>query len=349
MTIKNITSGFKACGIYPFNPNAIPDEAFKPSDVTYREPDAADNTVQNDAAESDALTQALIQPQPTETATSQKESTLENSNPKVPEKPISKSSEKSKSKSPGKTNSKSPEESTTSGEASVSNNIVTPSNVSNNTKTPTNSGSSLRECELFSTPKIRKSTRRTYKKAINAEARILTRELFGDSEPSEDDGSDIDFDVEPVPAKKKKTAPAPPQRNFLKELNKKFEKMGKRLDEPKGRKKPGAPAKKNKISNPNQKESKPVKLTEIADQSKAGPRTSKAVVGKSKAESRKVVKKPIAKPSPAAKNESWYCFLCHEDVQRDMRKCDVCASYVHEECAGLTQYDLEVFVCPNCD
>ena len=34
MTESNIRSGFKACGIYPYNPAAIPEEAFLPSEVT---------------------------------------------------------------------------------------------------------------------------------------------------------------------------------------------------------------------------------------------------------------------------------------------------------------------------
>ena len=34
MTIPNIQSGFRKCGIFPFNGNAIPDHAFAPGDVT---------------------------------------------------------------------------------------------------------------------------------------------------------------------------------------------------------------------------------------------------------------------------------------------------------------------------
>ena len=34
MTISNIQSGFRKCGIFPFDGNAIPDHAFAPSDVT---------------------------------------------------------------------------------------------------------------------------------------------------------------------------------------------------------------------------------------------------------------------------------------------------------------------------
>lgn len=34
MTHSNITSGFKATGLYPFNPQAIPETAFAPSILT---------------------------------------------------------------------------------------------------------------------------------------------------------------------------------------------------------------------------------------------------------------------------------------------------------------------------
>jgi len=37
MTPMNVINGFKATGIYPFNKNAIPPEAFAPSDITFRE------------------------------------------------------------------------------------------------------------------------------------------------------------------------------------------------------------------------------------------------------------------------------------------------------------------------
>lgn len=34
MTFNNITSGFKATGLFPFNPDIIPEEAFAPSTLT---------------------------------------------------------------------------------------------------------------------------------------------------------------------------------------------------------------------------------------------------------------------------------------------------------------------------
>ncbi|XP_068086296.1 uncharacterized protein [Anabrus simplex] len=46
MNLSNISSGFRATGIYPFDRTAIPEEAFAPSSVTHREEehDVEDNT-----------------------------------------------------------------------------------------------------------------------------------------------------------------------------------------------------------------------------------------------------------------------------------------------------------------
>lgn len=46
--------------------------------------------------------------------------------------------------------------------------------------------------------------------------------------------------------------------------------------------------------------------------------------------------------------ESWYCSACKEDVLKDMRLCSVCLTYFHEECVGLTKDDKTLFICPNC-
>ncbi|CAH0551040.1 unnamed protein product [Brassicogethes aeneus] len=46
--------------------------------------------------------------------------------------------------------------------------------------------------------------------------------------------------------------------------------------------------------------------------------------------------------------ESWYCKVCRENVEKDMRLCSVSLVYFHEECVGLTKADKIVFVCPDC-
>lgn len=47
--------------------------------------------------------------------------------------------------------------------------------------------------------------------------------------------------------------------------------------------------------------------------------------------------------------ESWFCHICEEDRVEDMRLCDTCGKYVHEQCVGLTQEDKGPFICPICE
>lgn len=53
-------------------------------------------------------------------------------------------------------------------------------------------------------------------------------------------------------------------------------------------------------------------------------------------------------PKKQKVKESWYCFVCNKDEVKDMRMCNLCGKYVHEECVGLTKGDKDVFVCPQC-
>lgn len=47
--------------------------------------------------------------------------------------------------------------------------------------------------------------------------------------------------------------------------------------------------------------------------------------------------------------ESWYCHLCKTDRVSDMRLCNQCSRYVHEECEGLTKHDkIQFFQCSYC-
>ncbi|CAG9772060.1 unnamed protein product [Ceutorhynchus assimilis] len=47
--------------------------------------------------------------------------------------------------------------------------------------------------------------------------------------------------------------------------------------------------------------------------------------------------------------EKWYCHVCDEDEVANMRLCNMCLRYVHEDCVGLTVKDKEsFFICPSC-
>lgn len=53
-------------------------------------------------------------------------------------------------------------------------------------------------------------------------------------------------------------------------------------------------------------------------------------------------------PAEPSKNESWFCPACKKDTKLDMRMCVLCATWYHEICVGLSDNDLEDFLCPNC-
>ena len=44
----------------------------------------------------------------------------------------------------------------------------------------------------------------------------------------------------------------------------------------------------------------------------------------------------------------WYCPICTENTISDMRKCEICQTWFHEECVGITKSD-DGFLCPDCD
>ena len=69
MTMANIQSGFRKCGIYPFNKDAIPEYAFAPSDVTHMDATATDDgatpqpSISQDASPSQPSTSQQAPPQ----------------------------------------------------------------------------------------------------------------------------------------------------------------------------------------------------------------------------------------------------------------------------------------------
>lgn len=48
-------------------------------------------------------------------------------------------------------------------------------------------------------------------------------------------------------------------------------------------------------------------------------------------------------------DSSWYCHGCKLDTVADMRQCKECLKWYHEDCVGLTKEDRELFMCPDCN
>lgn len=60
---------------------------------------------------------------------------------------------------------------------------------------------------------------------------------------------------------------------------------------------------------------------------------------------RKQIKKMNNKEND--ETEDWYCHACHENQKLDMRQCNDCKKWYHEDCVGLTKDDSE-FICSSC-
>lgn len=75
----------------------------------------------------------------------------------------------------------------------------------------------------------------------------------------------------------------------------------------------------------------------------------KETVVPAKKTTKKSSKQGLKKAQASKSKESWFCEICCKNVVKDMRKCDTCYKYVHEECVGLTEEDKGPFTCPNCD
>nr|CAI5825176.1 unnamed protein product [Callosobruchus analis] len=46
---------------------------------------------------------------------------------------------------------------------------------------------------------------------------------------------------------------------------------------------------------------------------------------------------------------SWFCRACDEERVSDMRLCNRCKTWYHEDCVGLTKQDKDVFFCQECE
>ncbi|GFO42856.1 tigger transposable element-derived protein 1-like [Plakobranchus ocellatus] len=85
-------------------------------------------------------------------------------------------------------------------------------------------------------------------------------------------------------------------------------------------------------------------LFESNTNSKSGKGKGKGV-GKGKGKKSKGSK---AKPTIKDSEEEWFCPGCGENEQEDMRRCESCGVWYHENYVGLTKDD-DTFVCPQCD
>lgn len=313
MTHSNITSGFKATGLYPYNPQAIPETAFAPSILT-EVPAPADGEQRTRELESPSILSEVLMPDFVE----ENENYARQNTPEADGRSLSNPSNnlpadvgKENVPLPDYSRSKTPEPST-----SFRSPAKFLSEVSPNQQTPSQSpakrsyyrqiyGTSSSDSEedvplarlnrgkdqiksgfhdLMPTPaKVQERTPSARRKAINYRGTPVTKDLF----EKYNEGKKIN-------AGNKNT------------LQKKKENKGKRGDS----------------------ENSKIKKTEKANKRKSSRGSTRT-------------------KDAADTQESWYCHACEENHKNDMRQCSKCFKWYHEECVGLTVDDSDDFVCPG--
>lgn len=275
VTPQNISSGFSSTGIYPFNPQAIPEEAFAPSILTER-PQLQDNQQQRE-----------VFPEPGPSGCQKKifQISVETTPPsKIIQ---SHKSTKPRQKRPQKTDTWSSSSDSSEDEISL---------YSSDTLSKT-----------FSSEEERAANKKTSAKVESTKS-IMVKDAIQNTEIVKKQG------------------------NIMKESME-----GKESED-------GEISFTEMLETPYKD---PVKTT-----NRRKAINSKALVVKKAVFKEKIVTKKTTSKNKTVKSkqnkEAWYCKLCREDVQKDMRLCSMCAVYVHEECVGLTKSDKLVFICPDC-
>lgn len=182
-----VSVGFRACGIYPFDPSVIPEEAFLPSSVT-------DNRYTGDVSPIGPVN-PLVNTQ---------EQNLDPSPTNVSQVNLSTSSHVSPAHSAG-----------TPIVPPATNSAVTPMPIMPENNLPS---SDLRS--ILRTPTINKTVRKRAR-AINCRAVVINKRLFENKNEEENDFSDDSGSDSSVVPKK------PPKRQFKKLLSKKLKKINK--------------------------------------------------------------------------------------------------------------------------
>lgn len=324
MTHSNITSGFKATGLYPFNPQAIPETAFAPSILT--EVSALDGAREN--------APALEHPNVSESGVSTPSILSEASTPdrdqeNIP--PLNSDQQKSS-------------ESTT-GSPSILAPIPIPDVCLTNI--------SPVDCLRPATPEQTKQSPAIASTSTGQVSRETTvqrsyyRTIYGTSSSSDESDDDLPlnqltkkriYDLMPTPVKDQPSTPSVRRKaiNYrgtpvTKDLFNKYNQEKRNSKEEKDNKR-----KKNKQDK---------NFTDVETGRKEKTKFKKALNPKKT----KVVsaKKSTTVKGKSQKQGSWYCHACKEDRRDAMRKCSRCSKWYHEECVGLTAEDTDDFQCPG--
>lgn len=329
MTHSNITSGFRATGLYPFNPQAIPETAFAPSILTEA---PAPNGEQENVPASE------YRRPPSTPSTLSEASTTDLDQENMP--PI----ESDQRKTPESRD--------------VSPSILTQIPISEDLRGNITPVDCLRPATPEQAYKQSPAIASTSTGQVSREPTVqrnFYHTVYGTSSSS-DESDDLPlkqlkrnefYNLLPTPAKVQTKTPTVRRKainyrgtSVTKDL---FDKYNEEKINSKGMK--GNKSKKNKQEEDFEegKEKEETKRKKVRTEK----RKSKKTLNPKKA---KVVsaKKSTSMKGTQQKQDSWYCHACKEDRMDDaMRQCSRCSKWYHEECVGLSIEDMDEFQCPG--
>lgn len=356
MTQENIVNGFKATGLYPYNPSAIPEEAFAPSILTQRE---LQNEIQNTARCSvtfpndsdidltdceDAMNDSpSVLVDENDAGTVNINTQIQNINSNARSKLVEYSSSSESANNDIQRNEQCNRFPLTELNSERSSQFLSP--IPSTSGLPaqrrpvihfSSSDSEQEDIDMtyFQYPRnirIYTSTSESEgENLVTQSEKTYTLESKHDKDESEDEIplSTIKKVIEPpIVNTFHKQIPTP---NFTKvkttPRRKALNYIGQRVTKDLFEKKAEEDAKKKEIT---KKKAKPKNV--IKNTRKSEP--------KKKKESHKQKKKS---------KDEWFCKACKTKEQIDMRQCYTCKVWYHDICIGYTKADKDLFICPEC-
>ncbi|KAI5725143.1 hypothetical protein M8J77_011509 [Diaphorina citri] len=414
---SNVRAGFEACGIYPFNPNRIPEEAFAPAELTeavQRSPQASTSrqdsrnlTPRQEPSKKEAQKRKAINEKNEKsisidsstdsddffsdssseeyTPEVKRQNRLKNMlrTPQIPQPSTSRRTRKAFNSSAMVLNKKLfiPIPPATSGGKQVASLVEfltqnEPQQSSNKPKEPSKEPLQPSKKPLQLSKKPQQSTNEPQQpskepKQSSKEPQQPSKEPPQSSKEPQQPSKELPQSSKKPqqPSKKPQQSTNEPQQSSkepqqpskeLPQSSKKPQKPSKKPQQstnepqqpskelPQSSKKPQQPSKKPQqpSKEPQQSSKEPQQPSKELPQSSKKPQQPSKELPQSSKKPQQPSKEP---PRKTSEKEAWYCFVCEVCEFKDMRACNICARFAHEECIGFTKDDDDLFVCPSCE